>query len=465
MEEKNYLEESEKKIKEEEEKKTWKDRLQKDVFSVKGVTVEKIKKCPDNIITFLEYHPKYAGKIMYNDYLQMKEFDGKEFTDFQQSTINNDVFRYLGFSNKGWVEDCLNEIFLSHKYNPVVDYLNSLHWDGKKRIDTLFIDMFDAEDSKLNRKMTRKWMIAAVKRTLIPGCKFDNMIVLQGGQGIGKSTFCEKISKGFYNSISLNEIDNKDIIDKLNKTWVGIIDEMNNFNRRDMNDIKDFLSKSKEGARLAYEKNHREFKRHCVFIGTTNEDTFLRDITGTVERRFWCIKCNKTKMDSKISDTMTEEYVDQLWAEAYQYYKDDPEQYLDMDSDMMDDFAKVQEQFKTYNDDDIVDYLSDILDKQYRIDKDGEVTDISQIDDYSTGEKNYINKIKGYVIRELLNRKFHDSRSLKYLGQSLDGWECKDTWFKELKKSDKALVRVVRKNNEPKKAYNPMDEFTVGLNI
>ena len=457
-EEKDYLEDVKKKV-------SWEDRLQKDVFTVKGVTVEKIRKCPDNIIIFLEYNPKYAGKIKYNDYLKMKEFDGKEFSDFDLSKINNDVYRELGFSNKGWVEDCINEVFSKNMYNPVVDYLKSLKWDGKKRIETLLIDMFDADDTKLNRDMTRKWMIAAVKRTLIPGCKFDNMIVLQGGQGIGKSTFCEKISKGFYNTISLNEIDNKDLIDKLNKTWVGIIDEMNNFNRRDMNDIKDFLSKCKEGARLAYEKNHRTFERHCVFIGSTNEDTFLRDITGSVERRFWCIKCNKTKMDSKISDTMTDEYVDQLWAEAYHYYMEDPDQYLDMDQNMMDDFAKEQEKFKTYNDDEIVDYISDILDKPYRIGKDGEVTDISQIDDFTAGEKNYINRIKGYVIRELLNRKFHDFRSIRYLGKSLPGWEYKDTWFKDQKKTDKALVRIEKRNNDQNKKYDPMDEFTASIGI
>ena len=441
----------------------WRDRLQKDSFSVKGVTVEKISKCPDNIIIFLEGHPKYADKLKYNDYLKMKEYDGKEFSDFDLSIINNDVFRELGFSNKGWVEDSLNEVFKNHMYNPVIDYLKSLKWDGVKRIETLFIDMFDADDTELTRTMTRKWMIAAVKRTLIPGCKFDNMIVLQGGQGIGKSTFCEKVSRGFYNTISLNEIDNKDVIDKLNKTWIGIIDEMNNFNRRDMTDIKTFLSKSQESCRPAYGRNNVTFNRHCVFIGSTNDDTFLRDITSGVERRFWCIRCNKTKMDSRISDTMTEDYVDQLWAEAYQYYVEDPDQYLDIDSNMFDDFAKEQNQFKTFNDDDVVEYVRDVLDKSYRIGKDGELTDISQLDDFSAGEKNYINKIKGYVLTKLLTREFHCTRSTKYLEMALGGkWKYKNAKFKGNKQA-MAWVRVEPMDNSEGKQYDPMDEFLVGL--
>ena len=465
-EEKNYLVEAEKEIKEKEEKKSWVDRLQKDVFTVKGITVEKVSKCPDNIITFLEYHPKYAGKLKYNEYLRMKEFDGQEFSDFMQSTINNDVFRYLGFNNKGWVEDSINEVFNKNRYNPVEDYIRSLSWDGKKRIESLFIDLLDADDTDLNRKMTEKWMIAAVKRTLEPGCKFDNMIVLQGSQGIGKSTICERLAKGFFSTISLDEIDNKDIVDKMNKTWIGIIDEMDNFNRKEMSKVKTFLSECQNTVRLAYAKNSCTYERHCIFIGSTNDDTFLRDSTSSVERRFWVIKCNKTKMDNKVSTIMTPEYVDQLWAEAYWYYKLDPKQYLDMDTSMFEEFAKVQSQFKTFNDDDIVDYIKDVLDGEYYINKDGEVYDISQLDNNTvTGLKYKINKIRPFVIRELLNRKFHEPRGVKYLDQALSSeWVYKDAWFKKIGKVKKAWVRKDQVKTSGK-VVDPMDEFTVGLDI
>lgn len=450
---KDYLEELENNV-------SWKDKLTKDTFMVKGVTVEKIQKSPDNIIAFLENYPKYAGKLKYNEYLRMKEYDGKEFTDFDQSIINNDVYRCMDFSNKGWVEDALNEVFNKNRYNPVADYIKSLAWDGKKRIETLFIDLLDADDSKLNREMTRKWMIAAVKRTLNPGCKFDNMIVLQGPQGIGKSSICERLAKGFFSTISLDEIDNKDIIDKMNKTWIGIIDEMDNFNRKEMSKVKTFLSQGQETVRLAYARNTTVFKRHCIFIGSTNDDTFLRDSTSSVERRFWVIKCNKTQMDDKIRRVMTDKYVDQLWAEAFQYLKDNPRQYLDMDQKMMEEFAKAQQQFKTYNDDDIVDFVKDVLDREYVINSDGEVTDVDQIDNnYADGPKYKINKIPGFVISQLIQRKFRSSRSTKYLEISLGGeWKYANARYKKTGKVIKSWVRVDPSINKVK-SYDPMEVF------
>lgn len=454
-EEKNYLDETETTT-------DWKDGLLKDG---RGIILKK----PDNFILFLENYPKYAGKLKYNDYLCQREYDGELFTDAKQDIIYNDVDRILGIYNRSMVDSALSEVFENHKYNPVVDYISSLKWDGKKRIESLFIDLLEADDTELTRVMTEKWMIAAVKRTLEPGCKFDNMIVLQGSQGIGKSTICERLAKGFFSTISLAEIDNKDIIDKMNKTWIAIIDEMDNFNRKEMSNVKTFLSKCEDEARLAYARNTSKFKRHCLFIGSTNDDTFLRDSTSSVERRFWVIKCNKTKMDDKIRKIMTDDYVDQLWAEAYWYYKLDPKQYLDMEPERMEEFAKVQKQFNISENDELVDYIRDILDRPYYINKEGEVTDIDQMNtDFTTGEKHYINKIAAYVVTEILSRKFHQSRSTKYLEKALAGeWECKPTGVKKLNyKTVRAWVRKTPKSDDAiMKEYNPLDEFTVSLGV
>ena len=441
-----------------EESTPWTDKLLKDG---RGLVMKK----PKNFMLFLENHPKYAEKLKYNEYLRMKEYDGQEFTDFIQSTIYNDIDEELGIYNRSMVDSALDEVFSKNMYNPVIDYLSGLHWDGKKRIESLFIDLLDADDTELNRVMTEKWMIAAVKRTIEPGCKFDNMIVLQGPQGIGKSTICERLAKGFFSTISLDEIENKDIIDKMNKTWIGIIDEMDNFNRKEMSKVKTFLSQCQDTVRLAYARNTSVFQRHCIFIGSTNDDTFLRDSTSSVERRFWIIKCNKTKMDNKISKTMTTDYVDQLWAEAYWYYKLDPKQYLDIESSRFKEFADAQAQFKTYNDDDIIEYIRDVLDGEYYINREGEVYDISQLDNNTvTGLKYHINKIQGYVLTEMVNRKFHEKRSTKYIEIALGGeWKYKDTWFKKLGKTAKAWVR--NEAIKEKKVVDPMEEFTVGLKI
>ena len=251
----------------------------------------------------------------------------------------------------------------------------------------------------------------------------------------------------------------------MNKTWIGIIDEMDNFNRKEMSKVKTFLSQVKDTVRLAYARNAVPFNRHCIFIGSTNDDTFLRDSTSSVERRFWVIKCNKTKMDNKIRKVMTDDYVDQLWAEAYWYYKLDPKQYLDIEPKWFDEFARVQGQFKTYNDDDIVEYIRDVLDDEYYINPDGEVYDISQLDNSTvTGLKYKINKIRPFVIRELMNRKFREPRGVKYLEQALSNdWVYKDVWFKKLNKTVKAWVR--KEEDRSYKKVDPMDVFTEGLKM
>lgn len=459
--EKNYLKEKEEELA---EKTPWWDTLEKDD---KG----RVYKTPQNIMIFLENHPKYAGKLKYNNYERNKEYDGKSFTDLDQSVVHNDVCRYLGFFNKGMTDAALDEVFTKHRYNPVEDYLWSLKWDGKKRIDSLFIDLLGADDTKLNRAFTRKWMVAAIKRTMKPGCKFDNIIILQGAGGIGKSTLCERLAKKFFSEMSLGEIDGKDIVHKMNMTWIAIIDEMDNMNRKDMSSIKSFLSRTKEVTRLAYAKFPEPYFRHCVFIGSINDETFLRDTTSNVERRFWVIKCNNKTRGSEVYKKMTDEYVDQLWAEAFNYYIEDPEQYLDLEPSLYDDFEKTQRQFKSYNDDDVVDFIKETLNKQYRINKEGEVTDLNQLEDsLSVGEKYYIDKIKGRTLSELISRECHKERSRQYLKTALEGeWEYKDTWFKTENKTMKAWVRTSPKNKtllktDVKKEYNPMEEFLFGLN-
>lgn len=449
-EEKDYLEE---------EKIPWRNKLHRDVRGL-------IDKSPDNYIIFLENHPKYKGKLAYNEYTETREYDGKEFDDDTENIIYLDAMREMGFHSRDFLSAALSAVFTKNRYNPIIDYLKSLKWDGQKRIERLFIDLLEADDTELNRAMTRKWMVAAVKRCLIPGCKFDPMVILQGSGGIGKSTICERLAKGFYSSFSMDEIDDpKDLVSKMNKTWIGIVDEMDNFKKKDMNRIKSFLSETENTVRLAYARNAKAYKRHCVFIGSTNDETFLRDYTSPVERRFWIIKCNKTKMDSKIYDMMTPSYVDQLWAEAYQCYMDKPDQYLDLESGLFEDFAKTQKQYKIYNDDDLVEYVKEVLDKTYNIKEDGEVTDIAQIEDTSTGRQNKINKIQTSVLSKIVRQEFYKAENkIKYLADALsDEWKYKDVWFKSLGKSMKGFVRInpVKNSNKP---YNPMDEFTVGLN-
>lgn len=410
------------------EESSWMDGFERDK---KG----KIDNSISNYIYYLENCPKYANKLKYNDYKKKKEFADKEFTDFTQDIIYNDIERDINLTSRTKVDSALMEIFDKNRYNPVIDYLESLVWDKTCRIESIFQQCFDIDDTRLVRAMAKKWFIAAVKRTYEPGSKFDNMIVIQGGQGIGKSTFCSRLAKGNSTDISFEEINNKDIINKLNQTWIGIIDEMDNYGKKEMGSIKTFLSKTKDEARLAYAKNIEEFQRHCVFIGSLNDETFLRDITSSVERRFWIFRANKQKWDGTLNNILTNEVVDQLWAEAVYYYKEDKDYYLDIDAELMEEFAKDQRQFKTFNDDIGSEHINSILNDKYRLNEKGEFLSDSDFKDQAINSNIYdktsfINVIPRKYVHYVLKAKYNVDRNLKFITQAIsDEWEEKQRTY------------------------------------
>lgn len=418
-------------IEKENKDKGWKNNIELDQ---KG----NVKNTITNYILYLTQSSKYKDKFRYNDFTKQKEFDGKEFNDFHLNTLYNDIERDLSLTSRTKVDSALMEVFDRNKYNPIIDYLNTVEWDGKKRVEQLFIDLLDADDTELNRYMTKIWFVAAVKRIFEPGCKFDNMIVLQGEQGIGKSSICDLISLEYSNNVSLNEVGNKDLINKLNRTWIAVIDELDSFNKKEMSNIKTFISNTKDTARLAFGKNAETYSRHCVFIGSTNDSTFLRDNTSMVERRFWVIKCNKTKRDGQIFNVLTTDYINQLWAETVSYYKENPNMYLDITKDLMDDFAKEMKQFKTFTEDVVIDYLNGILNKKYYLDNKGEFK--SEMDllkqynenyDNDTDTKGKIIKIPYSYLSFVLKSVYHEERPGTYIGNILGhDWEYKTIRYK-----------------------------------
>lgn len=437
---------------ERQEKISWKEKLEKDV---KGNITSNI----DNYIAFLENYKDFKENLKYNEFLCRKEYKGEEFTDFILNNIYVKCEQETTLSSHTKIDTALEYVFDKNRFNPVLNYLNGLEWDGKKRIGHLFINLLDVDDTKLNYELTRKWFVAAVKRVFEPGCKFDNILVLQGGQGIGKSTICELIAKSFFNTISLSEVGNKDLVDKLNKTWIAIIDELDTFNKKEMSTIKTFLSLNSDSVRLSYARNTQTFKRHCVFIGSTNDDTFLRDSTSSVERRFWILKCNKETMDGRIRETLTEEYINQLWAEAVYYYKENPTQYLDIEKDLQKDFAETQREFKTYTDDIAIDYIRDILDKKYLFLNEcfNDLNDFTEqyrgSKFYEGGIKENLTKIPMSWVLHVLKDVYKIERNAKHVANALsDEWE-----YKTIKYGSRTFKGLYRKDAEITKNHNELD--------
>ena len=215
------------------------------------------------------------------------------------------------------VMDGLQKVADDRAVHPVRKYLEDLpEWDGQERLDTLLIDYLGAEDSEYVRQVTRKTLCAAVRRILVPGCKFDTILVLNGPQGIGKSTLIQRLGGEWFNdSLSLSDAGSKIGAEKLQGYWILEIGELAGMRKTDIETLRGFISRQDDVYRAAYARRVTHHKRQCIFVGTTNagEKGYLRDLQGN--RRFWDVRCEG-------SDGLREPWdldgpeVAQIWAEA-----------------------------------------------------------------------------------------------------------------------------------------------------
>ena len=211
------------------------------------------------------------------------------------------------------IEQAIEYRAADRAYHPIRDYLAGLDWDGESRVDTLFRDWLGASDDTYTREAARCWAIAAVTRLFHPGHKFDHAPVLTGDQGIGKTSFIQILAKWKWYS-ELTTFDPKTAMEEINGAWLIEINEMGAANKSELEQQKSFLSATATTTRPAYARHSVEYKRQCVFIGTTNEHEFLKDSTGN--RRWWPVQCGP----DLVAMADLERQVDQIWAEAYTRY-------------------------------------------------------------------------------------------------------------------------------------------------
>ena len=214
------------------------------------------------------------------------------------------------------VMDGLQKVADDRAVHPVREYLETLPvWDGTERLDTLLIDYLGADDSEYTRQITRKTLCAAVKRILVPGCKFDTILVLNGPQGIGKSTLIQKLGGEWFNdSLSLSDTATKAGAEKLQGYWILEIGELAGMRKTDIETLRSFISRQDDVYRAAYARRVTHHLRQCIFIGTTNagDAGYLRDLQGN--RRFWDIRVAGEGLLEPWD--MTADDVAQIWAEA-----------------------------------------------------------------------------------------------------------------------------------------------------
>ena len=232
-------------------------------------------------------------------------------------------------------------------YHPIHDYLNSLPpWDGECRVDTLLVDYFGAADTPYTRAVTRKVLCAAIRRVKEPGIKFDYIPVLNGPQGIGKSTLIAKLGgQWFTDSLSLSDMNDKTAAEKLQGHWVLEISELAGMRKSDIDKVKAFISRQDDKYRASFGHRVTPHPRQCVFFGTTNsEKGYLRDVTGN--RRFWTVR-TPGGGPLKAWD-MTDETVAQIWTEAMIYEEFGEKLYLPAS---MDDTARAEQREALEQDD------------------------------------------------------------------------------------------------------------------
>lgn len=294
----------------------------------------KLRSTISNFSLIIENEPLLKGKIAYNEFsnranvIEQLPWRAKgnlqDWNDTDDSGLREFIEKYYGINSATKCNDALTLSFEKHRFHPIKDYLNSLEWDGENRIDNLFIDYLGAEDCSYVKTVTRKVLTAAVSRVFIPGCKFDNMMILSGPQGVGKSTIIRKLGKDWY-SDSLTTVNGKEAYEQLQGVWILEMAEMMATKKADIEATKHFLSKTEDIYRVAYGKRTSRFPRQCIFIGTSNEHEFLRDKTGN--RRFWPVDiCIQEPTKDVFKDLDLE--LDQIWAEAVQLFKNHEPLYL-----------------------------------------------------------------------------------------------------------------------------------------
>lgn len=293
-----------------------------------------------NEMLILTHDPNFAG-FAYNELAQRVEVIGElpwerpadnrfwRDADTAQLKAVLDV-RYLAFSSRNH-DVCFTKTADDRRFHPIRNYLNNLPaWDGVPRIESLLVRCLQAEDTPYVRAVTRKTLVAAVARIYRPGTKFDSVLVIDGVQGIGKSTLFKDLTGEEYYSetLSLTDMDDKSGAEKLQGFWVVEIGELAGMKKADIEKVKAFLSTSDDKYRPSYGKTVESHPRQCIIIASVNgERGYLRDITGN--RRFWVVKAHQEEPVKRWQFTSEER--DQIWAEAKMFYARGEKLYLEGD--------------------------------------------------------------------------------------------------------------------------------------
>lgn len=279
-----------------------------------------------NVETVLMTDPRFES-VRYNEFTGRVEFDDEVVGDHVEQRVALDMAAIYDIHvQPARVSAVMNAVARAKPYHPVRDYIAGLVWDGTPRLDTWLRDYVEAADDPWVSAMGAKWAISAVARIFDPGCKVDTVLILYGLQGARKSSAFKALSGDEWYADTTIDIKSKDALIALRGVWIYEWGEIENIKRASVTASKGFLSSAFDRYRPPYGRHTERWDRQCVIVGSTNEDQFLADSTGS--RRFWCV-------DSGVVDLPGLEKVrDQFWAEAYVRWQQGERHYFDREEEM-----------------------------------------------------------------------------------------------------------------------------------
>ncbi len=285
-----------------------------------------------NVETVLEEDSRFTGKIKFDEFSQQAYLMGevpwsqqpnyRAWSSYDDSALFAILQSDYGLNRRPDFFDALKNVSMRHSFHPVRELLNSLKWDGKDRMRGLLPDYLGAEDSQYTYEVMRLFLLGGVARIFQPGIKFDYTLILQGAQGIGKSTFLQLLAlKSEWFNDSLDSLDSDKAAQSLLGSWIIELAELKALARTGggTDSIKRFLTAQQDKYRIPYERRADVFPRQCIFSGTTNKTDFLADETGN--RRFLIVPTGITKPRKNLFVPEAKEDMLQAWAEAVHIWK------------------------------------------------------------------------------------------------------------------------------------------------
>lgn len=339
--------------------------------------MEDIIRTQENLNAIFEYHEQYS-KLYYDEFLQ-KRIDWND-KDWDEVDSYKEVFRAFReqFENKltgnTWcpreeIKDTIATYFKFHHRNYMQEYIEKLFWDKTERLETFLQKEYGAEDTPLNRTYFKRWMIALIARIFNPGCKFDNVLLLQGEQGKHKSTLFTWLGEldgtPRFNEMPKDFSDATSVVYSTRGKYIITCDDFDDMCAKDeLGAFKSFVTRYNTTAALKY-KDEKEFKATYVIGGSTNQTEFLNDDLTFRERRFWIVSVNPQNISH---DNLTPELRDQLFAEAYYWYAIDEKQKLYIwEPELIEAEIELQKKFKRASVDTTSEYVLQLFDTEFPI--------------------------------------------------------------------------------------------------